>query len=262
MQAENPTNAAAAYEKSGNEPRKQVVCPDMNTRNSQPEPKRSGDMRENVKLGIEVLGLLVLIVYTIFSALQWAQMRSTNRLTKEALKGSDIALQQTLAKMQEQVNVAKEANQETRNLLSETQGAVFQILVDYNQNAGQNPYITVHALNAGKTPALQFEGEATFIRLDRHGKPIQTLKKRFADDSVLIGGSPALMFTVDPSSTDAMAYRSERFSLITAVQYNNGFNKTRTQRTCREMVVTPGQGVGWIDCGNAKEWNRSINQIH
>src|SRR5271157_2512334 len=73
--------------------------------NTNPPPShKSSQWRENTKLGLEIVGLTVLIAYTIFSCLQWLQIRWTNRLTREALDGSNISLQQTLGKMQEQVN--------------------------------------------------------------------------------------------------------------------------------------------------------------
>jgi len=71
--------------------------------NSPPNQEHE-DRRENVKLGLEIFGLAALIVYTVFSVLQWAQIRWTNRLTREALNGSDSALRQTLEKMQFQIN--------------------------------------------------------------------------------------------------------------------------------------------------------------
>jgi hypothetical protein len=46
---------------------------------------------------------MALIVYTVFSILQWAQIRWTNRLTREALNGNGYTLQETLKKLQGQI---------------------------------------------------------------------------------------------------------------------------------------------------------------
>ncbi|MCU1222888.1 MAG: hypothetical protein JWQ42_981 [Edaphobacter sp.] len=55
------------------------------------------------KFILECLGFLVLLVYTIFSGLQWHEIKRTNGLTQDALKGSDKALSQTLEKLQGQI---------------------------------------------------------------------------------------------------------------------------------------------------------------
>jgi hypothetical protein len=67
-------------------------------------PKDWDKIYKVTKFGMEALGLVALIVYTIFSVLQWAQIRWTNRLTREALDGSNYSLKQTLAKMQRQID--------------------------------------------------------------------------------------------------------------------------------------------------------------
>lgn len=69
-----------------------------------PPDNKPSQRRENTKLGLEIIGLAVLIAYTIFSGLQWLQIRWTNRLTREALNGSNVSLQQTLQKMQNQID--------------------------------------------------------------------------------------------------------------------------------------------------------------
>jgi hypothetical protein len=65
----------------------------------------TGGWRKNIQLGIEIVGLVILITYTIFSCLQWRQIRWTNRLTKEALDGNNTSLTKTLEKMQAQIDV-------------------------------------------------------------------------------------------------------------------------------------------------------------
>lgn len=61
------------------------------------------ERRENAKLILEVAGVFILCIYTFFTALQWSQIRWTNRLTREALDGNNYALGQTLDKMGAQV---------------------------------------------------------------------------------------------------------------------------------------------------------------
>jgi hypothetical protein len=76
---------------------------------------------------VEIVGILVLITYTIFSGVQWAQMRWTNRLTRESINGSDKSLKQTLEKMQGQIEATNklygEAQQQTQKLAAQAKAA-------------------------------------------------------------------------------------------------------------------------------------------
>ena len=70
-----------------------------------PQPKGC-DGHKVLTSTVELVGLAVLIVYTFISFLQWLQIRSANRLTREALNDNGRSLQQTLDKMQGQIEVA------------------------------------------------------------------------------------------------------------------------------------------------------------
>lgn len=71
---------------------------------SKTAPREASKWREDITLGLEILGLAVLIIYTVFSCLQWLQIRWTNRLTREALDGNNTSLAKTLEKMQGQID--------------------------------------------------------------------------------------------------------------------------------------------------------------
>jgi hypothetical protein len=127
--------------------------------------------RENLKLMFEILGLGVLIAYTVFSALQWAQIRWTNRMTKEALDGSNTSLQQTLNKMQGQIEEthrlygeAKKQADQIGRLATDTETANTNIvnsdrpwmgsyLTVGSFAAGETPSFTITFVNSGKSPA-------------------------------------------------------------------------------------------------------------
>ena len=83
-----------------------------------PTNNDASNWRGNLKLGIEIVGLLVLITYTWFACLQWLQIRWTNRLTREALDSNSGTLQRTLDKMQGQIEATNrlytEAQRQTR----------------------------------------------------------------------------------------------------------------------------------------------------
>jgi hypothetical protein len=111
---------------------------------------------KRVEIGIAFGGLLILILYTIFSALQWAQLRWTNRMTREALDGSNVSLNQTLDKMQKQIdamntlaaNAGTQAEQ-TKNLVGSTkdlarwsaQSAMVELALNRPVVIAQNPVI-------------------------------------------------------------------------------------------------------------------------
>lgn len=134
--------------------------------------------RENTKLGLEIVGLTVLIAYTVFSCLQWLQIRWTNRLTREALDGSNISLQQTLGKMQEQVNQMKRladnageqvgklqdgvnethalaiaAQSANKNALEADRPWMGGALAVQDFEANKTPTFTITWVNTGKRPA-------------------------------------------------------------------------------------------------------------
>jgi hypothetical protein len=162
-----------------------------------PPAKKPCNWLDITKSGLEILGLVTLIVYTVFSGLQWAQMRRTNRLTKEALNASDTSLQQTLGKMQEQVDAANKAvdvskkalnqdhdqfNMSQRPYLAQTSmradAPQFYVNPAKSDGSGQlywNLYIT----NYGKTPAINIashqemslEGKPYFLSYGGSGKP-------------------------------------------------------------------------------------------
>lgn len=83
-------------------------------------PAKKYDRHKVITSAVEIVDLSVLIVYTVFSCLQWLQIRWTNRLTREALNDSNTTLQQTLAKMQGQIDA-------TNRLYGETQKQTTQV---------------------------------------------------------------------------------------------------------------------------------------
>ena len=78
--------------------------PPQPTAPQQPATQQPEKWYKDRKFVLECLGFLVLSTYTLFSCLQWLQIRWTNKLTREALDGSNGALTQTLAKMQAQID--------------------------------------------------------------------------------------------------------------------------------------------------------------
>ncbi|TCK71610.1 hypothetical protein [Acidipila rosea] len=118
--------------------------------------KEPSKWRDNVKLGIELLGLAALIVYTVFSILQWAQIRWTNRLTREALNGSDYTLQETLKKMQAQTDA-------TNHLYGEAQKQTAQATILANNSAKQ----AAAATNIAGLTAKQFDQNQRLIESQR-----------------------------------------------------------------------------------------------
>jgi hypothetical protein len=144
------TRAANQRDRSGHD-LPPIVAPPQTSQSLTPQNPSLHDpskWRENLKLGMEFVGLTALIVYTFFSVLQWAQIRWTNRLTREALDGSNTALQQTLAKMQGQINEMHTQAIQTTNLVGATQSVAqtsHDTLVTV-QRAFVSPYI-----NYGRT---------------------------------------------------------------------------------------------------------------
>lgn len=140
---------------------------------NQPDDK-PGKWRENTKLAFEAIGLTVLIAYTIFSCLQWLQLRWTNRLTREALDGTNTSLQQTLTKMQGQIDATTklygEAQKQTQKFgvlaaNSGTESTAAKSAADTAKNAlhvSERAYINVNS------PQFEFSSDnlvITFINI-------------------------------------------------------------------------------------------------
>lgn len=129
------------------------------------------DFTKRIEIGIAGLGLLVLIAYTIFSALQWMQIKYTNQLTARALDGNDKALNLTLGKMQAQIDTANAQygqlilqTGQTSRLANATETANGNVIASdrpwmggyigvTNFELGKKPTITVVFTNSGKRPA-------------------------------------------------------------------------------------------------------------
>jgi len=131
----------------------------------EPAPEQPYKWRRDLKLGIEFLGLTALIVYTVFSILQWAQIRWTNRLTREALNGSNETLRQTTEKMQLQANamnrLAKATEDANANVIDSDRPWLGSALaIDQDVAVGNNPTVTILFQNSGKRPARVIDIEA------------------------------------------------------------------------------------------------------
>ena len=97
------------------------------------------DWRKDITLCIEALGLAALIVYTVFSILQWAQIRYTNRLTARALDGSDKTLQATLNKLQGQIDEAHGLVIQSGEQVAQAKSALRQSKEQFIED--QRPYL-------------------------------------------------------------------------------------------------------------------------
>jgi|ERR1039457_3080046 hypothetical protein len=110
---EHPAPNAGDKTKHNSSETNPIVSPAPRATETKSEPSRQSGCQscdkqkhwlDYLEAEMAAIGLLVLIAYTIFSCLQWLQIRWTNRLTREALDGSNASLQQTIGKMQEQIN--------------------------------------------------------------------------------------------------------------------------------------------------------------
>jgi hypothetical protein len=151
-------------------------------------------------------------------------------------------------------DAAKNANELTHQVLSGTQGAVFQMLIDFNKPLKKNPWVGPSFMNIGKIPARNFKGVCEFLRVDSKGEIIQSEKQTSTDDTIPVGFAFTCMFPVVPPHKDLSEYRSETFRATATIAYDDGFGSRREQQFCRELEIHPTQGVGWPPCEVAKAW--------
>jgi hypothetical protein len=191
-------------------------------------------------------------VYVHYSKKQWKEMQSAGEQTK-----------QLLCLTQQQVAIAKAANDDTHNLLVATQAAIFRLEVEYEQNTSGPissstgiPSIGVRVTNGGKSAARLFSGEVKYIHRNAAGRIIQSKQQRFADDTVDGGGGAFAQFVVAPTPASLLDFASDSLTVQVTVKYDDGFSNTRTQNFCSEMTVTQKRGAFWVECGQASAWKQ------
>lgn len=142
----------------------------------------------------------------------------------------------------------------TRQALSATEGAVFQIFADYNQVL-HNPWIGVNCRNVGHAPARSITGTVEYSRLGIDGHIIQHEVRDISDNNTV---TPTLAITAKFALTpveDLSAYRNETFRVKVAISYDDGFTQKQSQGACFEMVISPNSPtLAPIDCRDAKDW--------
>jgi hypothetical protein len=127
--------------------------PPESPRTTPPSPDHSGHWYKDRKFVLEVLGFLVLFAYTWFACLQWLQIRWSNRLTREALNDNSFTLQETLKKLQGQIEATdrlyveaqkQTANSRTLATNSGTQAGATLTGANAAQSAAETAKATLH----------------------------------------------------------------------------------------------------------------------
>ena len=197
---------------------------------------------------------LLTAVYVHYSKRQWREMQSAGEQTKKLLSLT-----------QQQVAIAKAANDDTHNLLVASQAAIFRLEVEYEQNTSGPisdstgiPAISVRAVNDGKSAARMFSGEVKYIHRNASGRITQSKQQRFADDTVRGGGDAFVQFVVVPTPASPLDFASDSLTVQATIKYDDGFSNTRIQHFCYEMAVTQKRGPVWLECGQASAWKQLI----
>jgi hypothetical protein len=215
---------------------------------------------------VRVITLIILGFYTL--ATWWLV-----KVSRDSLEATKQSFGKTLCQMQAQTdaqvraaNAAVAANALTRQLFSETQGPVFEMLIDFNNLMQPNsmigttlanprhpsPWIGANVNNVGKLPARNAHAIFDFLRLDAHKKIIQSIQKQSTDDAILVGRGFWAMFPVMPVRSGPSEYQPETFKVKAIIAYDDGFGAHREQHFCRELAIT--QQVAWVECEDAKDW--------
>lgn len=168
--------------------------------------KTEKDWRDRFKFWAEMVGLAVLIAYTTFAALQWCEMRKTNKLSGDALSNAKTQFQQ-----------------DQRPYMWPAKFIPFPVKV--KEPIRVNSYY----VNYGKTPALRqksigkilvFSGEGTLAQADRFFATF--------DESKIVGGSEIIVppgIPPDPKQSQAFATDRSDVAPVDAKAVNE-INKT------------------------------------
>jgi hypothetical protein len=197
---------------------------------------------------------LLTAVYVHYSKKQWKEMHSAGEQT-----------QKLLCLTQQQVAIAKAANDDTHNQLVATQAAIFRLEPSYSQGSSspisgrtEIPSIDVRVANDGKSAARKIFGQVEYVHRDKAGRIIQSDRRPLADDTMYGNGSAFFkQFIIKPARASLMDYASDTFKVTATITYDDGFNNTRTQRFCSEMAVTLNRAA-WVECGEANAWKQTV----
>jgi len=161
----------------------------------EPPAKTKQDRHQILTLTFEGLGLLALIVYTIFSILQWAQIRWTNRLTRESLNGNGETLQRTLNKMQAQTDamnrLAKAAEQTNTNSIASDRPWIGGWIQVSGFSVGQSPSAICTFQNGGKRPAFIEESTCGTV-MDKYDISTEKKEPLPGGHSILLPGQTTI----------------------------------------------------------------------
>jgi hypothetical protein len=235
-----------------------------------PPSEKPCKWRENTKLILEIIGLAVLIVYTVFSGLQWAQIRWTNRLTREALNGSNVALQQTLDKMQQQITQMSRMADNTRIQATNT-----DTLAGFSKGqlevmqSGQRPWLAVEASikdrggdtidygaaikNFGSVPAIRVGFDLTVkaakqITGESIPEACRSAKEKTSQGIYVI---PGYSFTYNPHVyIVGIGAAPEPPFLVGCISYFGQFNEPHHTEVCLRPDFRDPQHVTFQPCPN------------
>jgi hypothetical protein len=152
--------------------------------------KKHRDWVDYLTIGLETFGLIVLVAYTTFAALQWCEIRNTNRLTQSALDNSKNQFRQDQRPYIWLANETKDSPNmvfQTLDFISPSKGKLHQIAV------------TMLFTNFGKSPAIlirHYHG----IRLGDENETF-TIIPRWVDDSRIL----------PPGKIDTFSAQSDTF---------------------------------------------------
>jgi hypothetical protein len=194
--------------------------------------QRSNNWRANTKLGLEIFGVVLLTAYTVFSCLQWLQIRYTNTLTARALDGSATTLRETLGKMQLQVdatnNWAVAANAGLLTVNGIHVDANLKTLMIGALNIGHLPAsgnLAVYELTVKRGKDTEYTvGFPIGDKLEGHWSEIPFTNVTYA--------SPQLLNTRLPS-INAPDYSAGQIGVVASgrISYNDGFPTTPRRTT-------------------------------
>jgi hypothetical protein len=251
--------------------------------NSSPEPSgknlsssHEGKWRDNIKLVLEISGLLILLIYTVFSGLQWAQIRLTNRLTKEALGDNSQSLNQTLGKMQLQADAMNRlaSAEETANLnaLASDRPWIGGWIQVKGFAAGESPEANCTFINAGKRPALLDRTNCRIV-MDKYDLNTIRDEPEKPGRSVLVpgqttitpihffrGGSPSFISSENKMTSaliDAFNSGDVHIKVFGTAAYRDAKTGERhlTHSCMRYLPSMYGRAAGFYECESGNDAN-------
>jgi hypothetical protein len=189
------------------------------------------DFFKRVELAISVIGIVVLVAYTTYTAMMYGANRDAADAARDAANTADKSLKLT------------------RDVFRSSQSAILQPEIS-TRGAGIPHFVQINIHNVGHTPATRVNGDISLLR-DGHSAKTEFIKDQIVSDrstsADILTGYMTRIITLEKELDVAHLY-AQRPKVITRLQYWNGVEEISQNFSSCFIWKEGGENGGWVDC--------------